>query len=265
MVPSRTSKPTTSVEQVSKRQPFGSLAAFACQRSKQAKDPSTGRFGSWGCELGSFKTSSTRLVSVRSEVTIAGSGVTEACSYIVSGVVDSRPSYQRTPRNYRLRLGPVGNSCLASLSDGVMQLSSSSLARCAMGPLISVAAACALLAALHRSLLRAGATADPLMLGAFRDFRLGEWALVLGVATACAVAVVRRRRRWLNQVQAWSLAAGLWLTQLNLGSEVGEKLDPRLVCGLIAGIASLHCCYVCLVAHVAIAVSSGTRGRASLP
>lgn len=131
---------------------------------------------------------------------------------------------------------------------------SSSLAKIAVGPLISLVAAGALLGALHRSLLRAGAASDFLMLRAFRDFGVGEWTLVLGVAAACAIAVVKGCRGWLNQVQVWSLAAGLWLTQLNLGSEVGEKLDPRLVYGLIAGIASLYCCYICLLAHVAIAI-----------
>lgn len=135
-----------------------------------------------------------------------------------------------------------------------MQLESSTLARSAVGPLISLTAACALLGALRRSLLRAGAKPDLLMLGAFQDFRLGEWALIVGVATLCAIAVVMRRRRWLIQVQAWSLAAGLFLTQLNLGDEPGPKFDPRLGYALIAGMATLHACYICLAAHLVIAL-----------
>jgi len=141
-----------------------------------------------------------------------------------------------------------------SLSGWAMQHSSSPLARSALGPTVSVVAAAALLGVLRRSLQRAGAEPDLLMLGVVRDFRLGEWVLLLGVAVACAIAVVKGHRGWLLQVQAWALAAGLLLTQLNLGSEVGEKLDPRLVYGLIAGMASLHSCYICLVAYVAIAV-----------
>ncbi len=144
-----------------------------------------------------------------------------------------------------------------------MQVLFSGLARRAVGPIVSVAAACALLVALHRSLLRAGGEAELLMLGAFRDFRPGEWTLVLGVAAACAIAVVNRRRDWLIQVQGWSLAAGLLLTQLSLGTAAGTKVDPRFVYALISGMASLHCCYVCLAAYVVMTVRE-TVGRESL-
>jgi hypothetical protein len=112
-------------------------------------------------------------------------------------------------------------------------------------------------------LRRADANPDALMLGAVQDFRPGEWALLLGVAVACAMAVVKGRRYLLIQVQGWSLAAGLLLTQLNLGTEVGEKVDPRLGYALMAGVASLHCCYLCLAAYVTMAIRSARDGLTS--
>jgi hypothetical protein len=125
----------------------------------------------------------------------------------------------------------------------------------ASGPVASLVAAAALLRLLHRSLGRAGASPEFLLIGIVRDFGPFEWVLVLGTCVACGVAVVKREHRRLLHIQMWSLAAGLLLTHFKLGSEVGEKVDPRFVFTIIAGAASLHCCYVCLLAYAAMAFS----------
>ena len=104
------------------------------------------------------------------------------------------------------------------------------------------------------------------MLGFVREFRLVEWLLIASTCAACLLAVAKRRQSVLPSIQAWSLAAGLLLTHFNLGSAVGHKLDPRLVFALIAGAASLHCCYICLLAYVAMAWRlSGSVGGERTP
>lgn len=119
-------------------------------------------------------------------------------------------------------------------------------------PIASVTAAVALLGLLHRSLARAGVSPDVLLLGLVRDFGPAEWALILGTGVACIIAVAKQQVRQLLRIQLWSLAAGLLLTHFRLGSEVGEKFDPRFVLAVIAGAASLHSCYICLLAQAAM-------------
>lgn len=121
--------------------------------------------------------------------------------------------------------------------------------------MVSFAAAAALLGLLHRSLERTGASPDVLLLGIVRDFGLPEWLLTLGTCVACTIAVAKRRDGQLLRIQLWSLAAGMLLTHYKLGSEVGAKFDPRFVFTIIAGAASLHCCYICLLAHAATALT----------
>ena len=122
----------------------------------------------------------------------------------------------------------------------------------AFGPVASFATAAALLALLHRSLGRTGASPDFLLVRIARDFGPFEWVLILGTCVACAFAVVKREHRWLLHIQMWSLAAGLLLTHFRLGSAAGEKVDLRFLLAIVAGAASLHCCYVCLLAHAAM-------------
>lgn len=120
-------------------------------------------------------------------------------------------------------------------------------------PIASFVAAALLLGFLHRSLARAGVSPDLLLLGFVRDFGPAEWALILGTGVACTIAVLKHQARQLLRIQLWSLAAGLLLTHFELGSKVGEKVDVRFVLTIIAGAASLHCCYICLLAHAAAA------------
>ena len=127
--------------------------------------------------------------------------------------------------------------------------------RKASDPIASFAAAAALLGLLHRSLGRAGASPDALLLGFVRDFGAAEWALILGTGVACTIAVAKHQARQLLCIQLLSLAVGLLLTHFELGSEVGQKVDLRFSFAIIAGAASLHCCYICLLAHAAMALN----------
>jgi len=125
----------------------------------------------------------------------------------------------------------------------------------ASDPIASLAAAAVLLGLLHRALGRVGVSPDVLMLGFVRDFGPAEWALILGTCVTCAIAVAKRQARQLLCIQLWSLAAGLLLTHFRLGSEVGEKVDLRFSFAIMAGAQSLHCCYICLLAHAAMALN----------
>ena len=127
-------------------------------------------------------------------------------------------------------------------------------ARVVVGPASALAATSTLWALLQRSFGRTALVPDLLMLGVIEDFGAAEWTLLLAVATACSRAVLKADRRALLHVQAWSLAAGLFLTHYHLGSEAGKKVDLRFVFGLIAGVASLHACSICLIGHAALSL-----------
>jgi hypothetical protein len=113
---------------------------------------------------------------------------------------------------------------------------------------------------------RAGARPDILLLRGFRDF--GElvwtWPYLIAVAIACITAVARRNHAALVQIQWLALGCGLFLSLYGLGSEVGEKVDPRLLFAILGGVASLYSCYACLIAHMALwMLSRGIRERAN--
>lgn len=118
----------------------------------------------------------------------------------------------------------------------------------------SIISALVSLALLQRVLRRGDFQVDWFLLGAWRDFPVEERCYLVGVVLACGWAVGRRRPEMLGWVQLYALAVGLWLTQFHWGEQPGEKVDPRFLLALMAGIATLHASYVCLLAHVVIAV-----------
>jgi len=126
----------------------------------------------------------------------------------------------------------------------------------------SSGAALALLWLLHRALARAEAHPNSLLLCSLRDLGALEWACpyLMLVAIACLAALVRRSHMALVRVQWGALGFGLCLTLFGLGSEVG-KVDPRLILALLGGVASLHACYVCLLAHAALWAFRLVSGR----
>jgi hypothetical protein len=122
--------------------------------------------------------------------------------------------------------------------------------RKSLGLLLSLGAAALLLFLLHRALARSDVHPGLLMLGSLHGLGARYWAFPLAVAVGCAIAVVKRRPAALVAIQAWTLAGGFFLTQLALGTPPTEKFDPRLLLGFLAGMATLHGCYVCIIAHV---------------
>jgi hypothetical protein len=111
---------------------------------------------------------------------------------------------------------------------------------------------------LHRAMAGAGVAPDVLFLSELKAFYGLQWTWPywVAVAVACAVAVVRRDHTSLTRAQWYALGGGLCLVLYGLGSPVGEKVDPRYVFAILGGVASLYSCYVCLLAHGAIAVLS---------
>ncbi|HVJ19073.1 MAG TPA: hypothetical protein VM686_26825 [Polyangiaceae bacterium] len=122
-----------------------------------------------------------------------------------------------------------------------------------VGVAISAVAAAILLILLHRALAVAEVAPDLLLLRAASDLEGPEQVYLLAVAAACAWAVVNNQPATLERIQLYALGVGLFLTQYRLG-QVAEKVDPRVVLAIVAGVASLYSCYLCLLAHAAIAL-----------
>ena len=120
------------------------------------------------------------------------------------------------------------------------------------GVLLSVGATAALLVLLHRAMRQIGAKPDLLFLSAAKDLDTLEYAFVLGVATACAWAVLRARRDAVPWIQLSALGLGLALAQYRLGSEVAGKVDVRYLQALMSGVVSLFSSYLCLLSHALI-------------
>jgi hypothetical protein len=123
-----------------------------------------------------------------------------------------------------------------------------------LGVVISLGAMSFLLALVHRALRRAGSRPDFLLLGFARGLDGLERVYLFAVAVACLWAIWKCKRSALGWIQGYALGFGLMLTHYNLGTEVGEKFDPRFVLAFLAGVTSLYSCYLCLAAHIAIAV-----------
>lgn len=115
---------------------------------------------------------------------------------------------------------------------------------------------------LHRVLRRADADVSCLLPGALRGLAGEERAYLAAVAAGCGWAIWRRRAEALGWVQLCALVCGLWLMQYRWGEQAG-KLDPRFWFALVAGVATLHACYLCLVAHGVIVMSEWFRRRSS--
>ncbi len=104
---------------------------------------------------------------------------------------------------------------------------------------------------LHRALRSAPISPDALLLKLSGDLGAPDYALLLAVVAACGWAVVTKRRAALSSIQLYALGFGMLLTQYRLGFEV-RKVDPRVVLGILSGVATLYSCYLCLLAYGAL-------------
>lgn len=122
------------------------------------------------------------------------------------------------------------------------------------GVLLSVGATAALLLLLHRAMRQVGAKPDFLFLSAANDLDALECGFVLGVAAACAWALLRVRRDAVPWIQLSALGLALALTQYRLGSEVQGKVDLRYLQALMSGVVSLFSSYLCVLTHVLLEI-----------
>lgn len=116
---------------------------------------------------------------------------------------------------------------------------------------------------LHRALRGADVQVDWLLLGVVRDLPAVESCYLAVVGVACGWAVRRRNPAALGTIQLYALAVGAWLAQRFWGEEPGPMVDHRALNALLAGAATLHACYLCLIAHAVVALRGRRRGRGS--
>lgn len=128
-----------------------------------------------------------------------------------------------------------------------------------LGGLTSIGATALLLGLLHRAMGNAGIQADLLLLGFATNLGVLERVFLLGVGAACVWAVAKNRPSTLVPVQLSALATGLFLTHYQLGHALTDDVDPRFVSALLAGVATLYSCYLCVLAHLAISIRRWRR------